>query len=127
MLYMANIPAGWEQWVWRTLRWSLTHTSQSLAHGGDTDLPPRARKGLELPLVSTNVWNPFLPPLAAKAYRLPMPAAFPCSRHAGFDGIILLPLVDVGLLELTKPHLLILPQCSCPAHAHPLAMTPVGW
>lgn len=71
--------------------------------------------------------EPVPPTVGCKGLLSPMPAAFPCSRHAGFDGIILLPLVDLGLLELTKPHLLSLPQCSCPAHAHPLAMAPVGW
>ena len=107
MLCMADMPAGWEQWVWRSLGWSLTHTSQSLAHGGGTDLPPRARKclELELPLISTNLWTPLLPLLAATVYHPPTPAAFPCSRRVGFNSTVLLPLMDVGLLELTKPHL----------------------
>lgn len=106
MLCMADTLVGWEQQVWRSLCWSLTHTSQLLAHGGGTDLPPRARKclGLELPLIGTNLQTPLLPLLAAKVYHPLTPAAFPCSRHAGFDGTVLLPLMDVGLLELAKPH-----------------------
>lgn len=95
----ANMLLDWEHQVWR----GLTHTSQSLAHGGGTSLPPRARKcpGLELPLIGTNLGNLLLLLMAAGAPH--PPAARPCSRHAGFGGTILLPLTDVGLLELAKP------------------------
>lgn len=76
----------------------LDNSNQSLAHGEGTSLPPRVIKclGLDLPLIRIKFWAPLLL-LVAKI--IPQ-----CSPPVGLNSTGLMPLVDVGLLELTKLH-----------------------
>lgn len=101
VLSMADTPAGLEE--------SISHKPVPHSRRGHR-FASQGKKhlGLDLLLISTNLKNPLVPLVAAMVYcPRTHTSPFSCAQWVGFNSSTLLLLVDVGLLELAKPHIII--------------------